>query len=140
MYFCQADENGVVYRFNFPKKLLSQFFKYGTSSYGNWVKCFAYEHKMSLHGTTVSDKWEMEGVSGWQSQDVYEWQDLKTGTRVAYFGKFEEETSENMDEVLRSKTPYQIGKIAGFGNVWNGRWLNSKGAEEGTLRVEQIRE
>lgn len=140
MYFCQADENGVVYRFNFPKKLLSQFFKYGTSSYGNWVKCFAYEHKISLHGTTVSDKWEMEGVSGWQSQDVYEWQDLKTGTRVAYFGKFEEETSENMDEVLRSKTPYQIGKIAGFGNVWNGRWLNSKGAEEGTLRVEQIRE
>ena len=140
MYFCQADENGLVYRFNFPKKLLSQFFKYGTSSYGNWVKCFAYEHKMSLHGTTVSDKWEMEGVSGWQSQDVYEWQDLKTGTRVAYFGKFEEETSENMDEVLRSKTPYQIGKIAGFGNVWNGRWLNSKGAEEGTLRVEQIRE
>ena len=140
MYFCQADENGVVYRFNFPKKLLSQFFKYGTSSYGNWVKCFAYEHKISLRGTTVSDKWEMEGVSGWQSQDVYEWQDLKTGTRVAYFGKFEEETSENIDEVLRSKTPYQIGKIAGFGNIWNGRWLNSKGAEEGTLRVEQIRE
>ena len=105
----------------------------------NHAAVFCY-NKISLHETAVSDKWEMEGVSGWQSQDVYEWQDLKTGTRVAYFGKFEEETSENMDEVLRSKTPYQIGKIAGFGNVWNGRWLNSKGAEEGTLRVEQIRE
>lgn len=138
MYFCEADKEGSVYRFNFTKKQLGQWFKYETHTYEKWINTFAGEQNLNFTPISVADQWTIEGVVGAQKQEAYEFKDKEREYRVVYFGKTEEATNADIDRLMRNQ--YRGGKVAGYLNTWFGGWLNAKGAEEGTLRVEQIRD
>ena len=98
----------------------------------------AGEQNLNFTPISVADQWTIEGVVGAQKQEAYEFKDKEREYRVVYFGKTEEATNADIDRLMRNQ--YRGGKVAGYLNTWFGGWLNAKGAEEGTLRVEQIRD
>ena len=138
MCFCTADKAGSVYRFNFTKKQLEQWFKYETHTHENWAKAFAAEQKLNLTPISIADQWTIDDVSGTVQQEAFEFRDKELEYRVVYFGKTKDRSDADFDRISRNQ--YKTGKVAGFLNTWFGGWLNGKGAEDGTLRIEQLRD
>lgn len=151
MYFCQADRNGNVYRFNFDKKrFLNKWFNYDVQNYLEWAEAFGKENNFDFRVREVKGKRDIKNVYLQVTQEIYQYKNNVKGFVVTYFGEkdvFDPNGEVSLDSIAndaRFSSPqeaaYNAGVIIGV-RLWveNG-WENADGAREGTLRIEKQKE
>jgi len=162
MCFCDA-EGGRVVRLNFDKKMLAKWFDYEYQSYRDWVvqyvKEFGFEFKTCVvqGNMSLGDYGDIEFA-----QEAYQYRNRKLKYRLTYFG--EESDDDHKRKIRQAAKRAMIDKkdyslqgfaaeiwesdfIAGFSSAatedYNKQrvgFLCTKGADEGTLRVECLKE
>lgn len=164
MIVCKAGEDGKIIEFRLPAKLLRRILNYETSSYCDWATRFGHENgcvmraqtmnevldytaaKIKLNGLGMTDalpslltvfgerSQEPIMIRGCKlaSQESYGCGDNSRGYEVRYYGE-----CSNKEELRKEYTDGSDSLLVRT-SLWN-KWINGKGAEEGTLRVSQIK-
>ena len=164
MAFCQT-ENDRVIMLSFNREMLEKLLNYDAQTLRGWATSFAREYGMDFNGTSVHDRTSRGGASISVSQGCYVNRDRKKGLIVSIFGEQDvSDYNEDPEEIIReAESDVRQMMFSGFGNDQTAfdlgyraarkadnvkrvrKWLkeeyvNGKGAEEGTLRVERMNE
>ena len=164
MYFCQADKSGRVYRFNFDKRFLKKWCRYDVQTHEEWAEAFGREHGCDFRYNKVEKNRDMGAILPLTvKQDSYRYLNNLKDYKITYFGKKEVFDPTNG----QAADAGDVGFAAGAGGFAGGMpdnfqiqveamrltgqrigvhsWIehgfeNSDGAQEGTLRVEVLKD
>lgn len=157
MHFCETKFEKVT-RLNFSRNLLEKLFDYDVQSDREWLEKFAAEYNLKFKPGYVKDRKEKGDASISVSQECYTHRNSRKNFIMKYFGEKdvfdynkdpEEFEADAMREFARSNnsnpfSAYGVGLKYGImaGNVKTVRkwvkenYINGKGGEEGSLRIE----
>lgn len=163
MAFCQTENDRVV-MLSFNREMLEKLLNYDAQTLRGWATLFAREYGMDFNGTSVHDRTSRGGASISVSQGCYVNRDRQKGLIVSVFGEMDvSDYNEDPEEIIReAEADVRQMMFFGFGNDQAAfdlgyraaqkadnvkrvrKWLkeeyvNGKGAEEGTLRIELLR-
>lgn len=163
MSVCKASKDGVVREFRFPDKLLRCVLNYDATSYDEWAAKFGRENGFAMRAEKVTEmleytaaKLKLDGLgtidalpshatlfgdrpqkpimdygAKLASQDSYLYRNVRQGYEVRFYG-----ACSNKDELRKEYTDGSRALLV-RASLWD-KWINGKGAEEGTLRISQI--
>ena len=162
MYFCQADNSGKVFRFNFDKKFLKKWFRYDVQTYEEWAYAFGREHGCDFRYARVEKCRDVgEALPFTVRQDTWRYRNGLKEFKITYFG----EKTINDPTDGRDATPADVGFAAATQGIFGGfpdndqilaetmrltgyrmgvrAWAkygyeNGDGARPGTLRIETM--
>ena len=166
MVFCQA-EYGKVTRINFTRRMLEKLFEYDVQTTKEWSRAFAKEYSIDFHAYKIQDKKIRGDAVVAVSQECYKFKDRKRGAIVTVFDEqkvvdFNADPNDLTDQADQEAALAVFGGFLGGSNSSGGstrrilryermrndivyvrNWLrtsfvNEKGAEDGTLRLEML--
>lgn len=145
MYFCQADRAGKVYRFNFDKRFLKQWFDYDVQDWHEWASEYARQFNCDFRLNVVRKNIDNEHYAIYVrcTQPVYRYRNNRKKFVVSYHGKLEIKGLENINPSDMFEGGWHARRV---GYAWGADkrarefFANGDGATEGTLRVECIKD
>ena len=162
MHFCET-EKGRVVRLNFTRKMLEKWFDYDAQSDYEWIRSFAREHELEFRSRNVRERKTKGSASVEVSQPCYSHKNIRKRFQLTYFGEkdisdYNKDPDEIIDDAKQSvaslgifnmefsdlayKKGYEAARAADCVKQvrdWLNNWYdNENGAEEGTLRLEQL--
>ena len=145
MYFCQADKSGKVYRLNFDKRFLKQWFDYDVQDWHEWVREYGKQHDCDFRSYTVKKDVSNDRFLIYMHyiQLAYRYRNNRKKFVVTYYGKVDIDGFVNVDEsdlFVKGVRSQRAFFVLGAHKKASEYFENGDGAKAGTLRVEVLKD
>lgn len=141
MYFCQADRRGRVYRLNFDKGFLKQWFDFDVQDWHEWAREYGRRFDCDFRSYTVKKDESRNRIYMHYSQPAYRYRNNQKKFMVTYYGALKKSGNSNVDVndlFAGGNRTYRVGFALGAEKRLREYFENGDGAKEGTLRVEVL--